>query len=83
MAQQLGCAFIETSAKERINVDEAFIGLVGEIKKYQQVSIFRHGGGHASAYRVSLMISTRLELQGIADISLRLSYVGGQISKTL
>ena len=37
LARKLGCAFIETSAKERINVDEAFIALVREIKKSQQV----------------------------------------------
>lgn len=37
LARRLGCAFIETSAKERINVDEAFIALVREIKRSQQV----------------------------------------------
>ena len=37
LARKLGCAFIETSAKERINVDEAFIALVREIKRSQQV----------------------------------------------
>jgi len=36
LARRLGCAFIETSAKERINVDEAFIALVREIKRSQQ-----------------------------------------------
>lgn len=37
LARKLGSAFIETSAKERINVDEAFIALVREIKRAQQV----------------------------------------------
>lgn len=58
MAQRLGCAFIETSAKERINVDEAFIGLVGEIKKYQ-VSIFPKG----------LTMCLRMECPGVANDS--------------
>ncbi|KAI0346596.1 ras protein [Trametopsis cervina] len=36
LAQRLGCSFVETSAKERINVDEAFVGLVREIRKYDK-----------------------------------------------
>jgi len=39
LARRLGCAFIETSAKERINVDEAFIALVREIKRSQQPAV--------------------------------------------
>ena len=34
LANNLGCAFIETSSKQGINVDEAFYMLVREIRKY-------------------------------------------------
>lgn len=34
MAKQLGSPFLETSAKARINVEEAFFELVREIRKY-------------------------------------------------
>jgi GTPase KRas len=34
LARQLGCEFIETSAKNRINVDEAFYTLVRAIRKF-------------------------------------------------
>lgn len=37
MAKHFGCKFIETSAKQRINVDEAFSNLVREIRKYNKV----------------------------------------------
>lgn len=33
LAKQLGCGFVETSAKQRINVDEPFTYLVREIRK--------------------------------------------------
>ncbi len=36
-AKHFGCRFIETSAKQRINVDEAFSNLVREIRKYNKV----------------------------------------------
>ncbi|RIB12382.1 putative small G-protein Ras1 [Gigaspora rosea] len=36
LAKQLNCKFIETSAKHRINVDEAFYNLVREIRKYNK-----------------------------------------------
>ena len=39
LAKHFGCKFIETSAKQRINVDEAFINLVREIRRYNQVSL--------------------------------------------
>jgi len=34
LAKNLGCAFIETSSEQGINVDEAFYMLVREIRKY-------------------------------------------------
>ncbi|TFK49550.1 ras-domain-containing protein [Heliocybe sulcata] len=36
LAKHFGCKFIETSAKNRINVDEAFSNLVREIRKYNK-----------------------------------------------
>lgn len=36
LAQQFGCKFIETSAKSRINVDNAFYDLVREIRRYNR-----------------------------------------------
>ncbi|KAK0565912.1 RAS1 protein [Tilletia horrida] len=36
LAKQFGCRFIETSAKQRINVDEAFSSLVREIRRYNK-----------------------------------------------
>jgi GTPase KRas len=41
LSKHLGCKFIETSAKQRINVDEAFSNLVREIRKYNKVSTGR------------------------------------------
>jgi GTPase KRas protein len=35
-ARQFGCKFIETSAKSRINVDNAFFDLVREIRRYNR-----------------------------------------------
>ena len=37
-ADNLSIPFIETSAKQRINVDEAFSNLVREIRRYNKVS---------------------------------------------
>ena len=36
MAKQFGCRFIEASAKQRVNVDEAFYSLVREIRRYNK-----------------------------------------------
>jgi GTPase KRas len=35
LAKRLGCLFMETSAKERINVDQAFQELVRSIKRHK------------------------------------------------
>lgn len=40
LAKHFGCKFIETSAKQRINVDEAFSNLVREIRRYNKVCYF-------------------------------------------
>jgi hypothetical protein len=42
LAKHFGCQFIETSAKQRLNVDEAFSNLVREIRKYNKVSFYRN-----------------------------------------
>jgi GTPase KRas protein len=36
MARGFGCKFIETSAKSRINVDNAFSDIVREIRRYNK-----------------------------------------------
>ncbi|GAA6041088.1 hypothetical protein NBRC10512_005568 [Rhodotorula toruloides] len=36
LAKHFGCRFIETSAKRRLNVDQAFFDLVREIRKYNK-----------------------------------------------
>ncbi|GAA6003117.1 uncharacterized protein JCM10292_002875 [Rhodotorula paludigena] len=36
LAKTFGCRFIETSAKQRLNVDEAFFNLVREIRRYNK-----------------------------------------------
>jgi GTPase KRas protein len=40
LAASFGCKFIETSAKNRTNVDEAFYGLVREIRRFNKVPPF-------------------------------------------
>lgn len=39
LAKARGCKFIETSAKQKINVDEAFYELVREIRRYNKESL--------------------------------------------
>eukprot|EP00028_Trichosphaerium_sp_Am-I-7-wt_P007226 CAMPEP_0168523410 /NCGR_PEP_ID=MMETSP0405-20121227/9964_1 /TAXON_ID=498012 /ORGANISM="Trichosphaerium sp, Strain Am-I-7 wt" /LENGTH=182 /DNA_ID=CAMNT_0008545273 /DNA_START=73 /DNA_END=621 /DNA_ORIENTATION=- len=34
-AEEWGCAFVETSAKENVNVEQAFLLLINEIKRHQ------------------------------------------------
>mgnify|MGYP000256659399 FL=1 len=36
LARQFGCPFVETSAKQRVNVDESFNDLVREIRRYNK-----------------------------------------------
>ena len=49
-ARQLGCKFIETSAKSRINVDNAFYNIVREIRRYnKEMSSYPSGGGAPGA----------------------------------
>jgi GTPase KRas protein len=40
LVKHFGCRFIETSTKQRINVDEAFSNLVRKIRKYIKVRFF-------------------------------------------
>jgi len=39
LAKSFGCKFIETSAKQKINVDEAFYELVREIRRYNKEAL--------------------------------------------
>ena len=48
LARQFQCAFIETSAKSRTNVDNAFYNIVREIRRYnKEMSAYvpGHSGG--------------------------------------
>lgn len=47
LARQYGCKFIETSAKSRINVDNAFYDLVREIRRYNREMSGQSGGAPA------------------------------------
>ena len=49
LARQFGCAFIETSAKSRINVDNAFYNIVREIRRYNKEMSSYNPGGQASS----------------------------------
>ncbi|WFD38435.1 RAS1 protein [Malassezia japonica] len=40
VAKHFGCPFVETSAKQRVNVDEAFNDLVREIRRYNKEQVF-------------------------------------------
>jgi len=54
LAKHLGCIFMETSAKQPINVDEAFYSVVREIRKYnkEQKDIRPAGGQRVGALPV-------------------------------
>lgn len=46
LARSFGCQFIETSAKSRINVDNAFYDIVREIRRYnKEMAGYTTGGG--------------------------------------
>jgi GTPase KRas protein len=47
LAKSFGCKFIETSAKQKINVDESFYNLVREIRRYNKETM--GGGGNGGA----------------------------------
>jgi GTPase KRas len=59
LARSFGCKFIETSAKTRTHVDEAFYDVVREIRKYNREmqgystgSGISNGGGQISKMEV-------------------------------
>ena len=45
LARSFGCKFIETSAKSRINVENAFYDIVREIRKYNRDIVGGATGG--------------------------------------
>lgn len=47
LARQFNCKFIETSAKSRLNVDNAFYDLVREIRRYNREMSGNYGGSGA------------------------------------
>lgn len=49
LARSFGCKFIETSAKSRINVDNAFYDIVREIRKYNKDMSGYPGGGSSGS----------------------------------
>lgn len=51
LAKQYGCHFVETSAKVRINVDDAFYEVVRDIRRYnkeQELNSNRHTAGYGA-----------------------------------
>lgn len=46
LARRFGCSYIETSAKSRINVDNAFYNIVREIRRYNKEMSYPSGGQH-------------------------------------
>jgi len=50
LARSFGCKFIETSAKSRINVDNAFYDIVREIRRYnKEMAGYTAGGSNGGA----------------------------------
>ena len=47
LARGFGCKFIETSARTRVNVDNAFFDIVREIRRYNR-DMSSHPGGSGS-----------------------------------
>ncbi|KAF7846025.1 hypothetical protein BT93_L5547 [Corymbia citriodora subsp. variegata] len=48
LARSFGCKFIETSAKSRINVENAFYDIVREIRKYNRETTGGAGGARSN-----------------------------------
>jgi len=48
LARQFGCKFIETSAKSRKNVEQAFYDIVREIRRYNREISYPSGGAMSS-----------------------------------
>ncbi|KAI6247805.1 Ras-like protein [Erysiphe necator] len=62
LSRSFGCKFIETSAKSRINVDNAFYDLVREIRRYnKEMTGYPGGGGSGPGSGVP---SGKLEMEG-------------------
>lgn len=49
LAKNFGCKFIETSAKSRINVDNAFYDIVREIRRYNK-EMSSYGGAPSGGH---------------------------------
>ncbi|KAH0848581.1 Ras-like protein [Fonsecaea pedrosoi CBS 271.37] len=64
LARQFGCKFIETSAKSRINVDNAFYDLVREIRRYNREMSGYPGGAPGLG---SLGPGQKMEMDNHAD----------------
>lgn len=45
LAKRFGAQCIETSAKQRVNVDDAFVAVVRAIRRYQRVSSLERAAG--------------------------------------
>lgn len=50
MARQFGCPYVETSAKQRVNVDEVFGDLVREIRRYNKEQATTRPGALSTSY---------------------------------
>lgn len=62
LARSFGCKFIETSAKSRINVDNAFYDIVREIRRYnKEMTGYPVGGGNGTGTGGP---SGKLEIEG-------------------
>ncbi|KXL46449.1 MAG: hypothetical protein FE78DRAFT_366266 [Acidomyces sp. 'richmondensis'] len=61
LAAKFGCKFIETSAKSRINVDNAFYDIVREIRRYNRDM---SGGGPGAAAGASHHPQDKMEMDG-------------------
>lgn len=72
LAKHFGCRFIETSAKQRINVDEAFGNLVREIRKYNKVKNCPQGhSGLADPFLLQEQTAGRTQTQQGMQMSMQ------------